>query len=441
MLVRDDRGVAWTVGDRTSATALFAAMESYFTFRSDSLELLEALLAADAEVPAAQVLTGYLLLFARSAEKRPAAGAALAAARDLSHAATARERLHIDALSAWFEGDVLGAQRRWDAILTETPHDLLALRVQHMNAMFLGRPDYLRALGARALGAWSDAVPGAGYVYGMACMGFEETRDFARAEDLGRRGHALEPDDLWCVHSVAHVMEAEGRLDEGLAWTARPESYWDNRGPMRHHLWWHEALFLYEAGRLDQALDYYDRRLAPEGQIGYMELSNSAALLLRLEAAGVGCGDRWTALAAACAPMLGDRSLTFGDIHLLLALAGALDSAGLARLKREIEAHADGTGFDAEAARRIAVPVANAMAARLAGDPKAATDSLLAARFDFPRMGGSNAQRDVLDVLLIDCASDAGDVRLARSLLHEYLDLRPGSAPMQAKLATLDKAA
>ncbi|MCY3996928.1 MAG: hypothetical protein OXF07_12375 [Rhodobacter sp.] len=39
--------------------------------------------------------------------------------------------------------------------------------------------------------------------------------------------------------------------------------------------------------------------------------------------------------------------MTFGNIHLLLAMAGALDGTGLARLKREIEAHASGTRFDA----------------------------------------------------------------------------------------------
>ena len=441
MIIRDARDIAWTVGTEASGSALFAAMESYFTFRTDAMDRLDNLLAADPDVPGAHLLKGYLLLFARAAHKRPAAGTALAAAEALAPAATAREQMHIGALKAWLGGDVLGAQRRWDAILTTCPLDLLALRVQHFNAMFLGRPDYLRSIGARALGSWSDTVPGAGFVYGMACMGFEEARDFARAEDLGRRGHMLEPDDLWCVHSVAHVMEAEGRLNEGLAWMERPDTYWEKRGPMRHHLWWHEALFLYEAGQYDQVLDYYDSRLAPQGPIGYMELSNAAALLLRLEAAGVHCGDRWAALAAVCSPMFDDRSLTFSDVHLMFALAGARDGTALARVAREIEAHASGTGFDAEAAGRIAVPVARALTARLAGDPQTATDQLVAARFDFPRMGGSNAQRDVLDVLLIDCASDAGEVQLARRLLHEYLDLRPGSVPMQTKLAALDAAA
>jgi len=45
-------------------------------------------------------------------------------------------------------------------------------------------------------------------------------------------------------------------------------------------------------------------------------------------------------------------------------------------------------------------------------------------------MGGSIAQREMLDILLIDCAVAAGRHRLARRLLSEYRDARPHSVPM-----------
>ena len=287
MQVKDVREVNWTVGSEASASALFGAMDSYFTFRSDAMDRLDALLTEDPEVPAAHVLKGALLLFARSVTTLPAATEALQQAEALAIGANAREKLHIRALRAWLEGDVLGAQQLWEAILTGEPHDLLALRLQHFNAMFLGRPDHLRGIAARNLACWSDDIPGAGFVYGMACMGLEEVGEFGRAERLGRLGAKLEPDDLWCIHSVAHVMEGEGRLTDGLDWMERPDAYWEGRGPMRHHLWWHEALFLYEMGAYERALDYYDGRLAPTGPVNYMELSNAASLLLRLQAAGM----------------------------------------------------------------------------------------------------------------------------------------------------------
>ena len=441
MLVRDPRGVTWTMGAEASADRFFAAMHSYFTFRDDAMDRVDSLLQDDPEVPAGWVLRGYLLLFSRLGSNMPKAAEAHARAEALARTATRAERLHVSAMKAWLDADALGAQRIWDAILTDTPRDLLALRVQHFTAMMLGRSDYMRSLAGRSLADWDDTVPGAGFVYGMACMGLEEAGEYARAEALGRRGAELEPDDLWSVHSVAHVMEAEGRLIEGLNWMERPASFWEGCGPMRHHLWWHEALFIYEAGRYDSALDHYDQRLAPQGVPGYLEMSDCASFLLRLEAAGVDCGGRWDDLAEAGRHMVDDRVLTFNDVHTLFVLAMAEDGTGLRRLTASLAGYAKAKrSFDADAAGRIAVPLAEALAARMAGDPARATDRLLAARFAFPYMGGSNAQRDVLDIYLIDCAIASGDTALSRRLLHEYLDLRPGSVPMQARLSDLEAA-
>ncbi len=429
------------MGAEASADRLFAAMHSYFTFRADAMDRVDSLLRDDPEVPAGWVLRGYLLLYSRLGSDMPAAAEAHARAEALSRTATRAERLHVSALKAWLDADALGAQRMWDAILTDTPRDLLALRVQHFTAMMLGRPDYMRSLAGRSLADWDDTIPGAGFVFGMACMGLEEAGEYARAEALGRRGAELEPDDLWSVHSVAHVMEAEGRLIEGLDWMERPASFWEGRGPMRHHLLWHEALFIYEEGHYDSALDHYDRRLAPQGVPGYLEMSDCASFLLRLEAAGVDCGGRWDDLAKAALYMVDDRILTFNDVHTLFVLAMAEDGAGLRRLSASLAGYAKAKGsFDAEAAGRIAVPLAEALAARMAGDPARATDRLLTARFAFPYMGGSKAQRDVLDIYLIDCAIASGDTALSRRLLHEYLDLRPGSVPMQARLSDLEAA-
>jgi hypothetical protein len=441
MRIADVRGVTWTVGTERTADALFAAMISYFTFRKDAMTRLDDLLREDPEVPAGYVLKGALLMFSRSAQNVPAALDALEKAEALLALATDRERLHALALRKWIEGDVLSAQNVWDAILADEPHDLLALRFQHFNAMFLGRPDHLRALASRALADWNDDIPGAGFVYGMGCMGLEEAGEFARAERLGRRGADLEPEDLWCVHSVAHVMEAQGRLKEGLAWMVRPDSFWDGRGPMRHHLWWHEALFLYEAGDCEATLAYYDSRLATAEKLNYMELSNAASLLLRLEAAGTDCGARWDALASGSREMISDRSLAFTDVHALIAFSMAEDGEALRSMAEAVVSHASkGRGYNAECSALLVRPFAEAVTARRSGEAAKATDILLGARFEFSRMGGSNAQRDVLEIYLIDCAISAGKSKVARRLLNQYLDVRPESVPMRSRLAELDTA-
>ena len=438
MRYTDPRGVEWTASSEASAVLLTTAMTRYFTFRADALDAVDATLAADPDCPMGWVLRGYLLLLARKAELLEFAQDALRRAEALSAAATLRERLHMDALRAWCKARTMDAQRIWDKILEVTPHDLLALRVQHFHALFLGKPGHLARRAERTLKDWSDGIPGAGFALSTACMGLEEVDVFDEAERVGRRAAELEPDDLWALHSVAHVFEAEGRLDEGIAWMALPAAYWDGRGAMRHHLQWHEALFLYESGALEHTLDYYDTHLSPQESIGYLEMSNCAALLCRLEAAGLPCGERWDGLARKTEPLMMSRGLTFSDIHALIVFALAGEGEHLARLSASIAGYTAATDtYDSQAANAIAVPVSKALGAAQAGDAARAVETLRAAKPEFVRMGGSNAQRDLLDILLVDLARKAGKTDLALEEAERYLDVRPHSVPMRARYREL----
>jgi len=55
--------------------------------------------------------------------------------------------------------------------------------------------------------------------------------------------------------------------------------------------------------------------------------------------------------------------------------------------------------------------------------------TLLPIRFDLWQIGGSYAQRDVVDWTLIEAALRAGQRDVALSLAHERLASRPRSAP------------
>ena len=427
---RDIRGISWTAASEVVAEEMFTAIEHFLTYQADTMDRLDAILEADPECPSAWILKGFLFLGARSLSQRPMA--LNAHARAVLQSANRREKLHAEALKAWANGDLRRAQLTFDSIATEYPHDLLALRLQHINAIFFGRPDVLRTSVTRGLSDWDDTIPGAGIVYGMVCMGLEEAGEYDRAERIGKRGAELEPNDLWSIHSVAHVLEAQGRLDDGIKWMQRPDGYWDGRNASRHHLWWHEALFMFDAADYSRTLAYYDDRLAPGKALpGYLEMSNCSSLLFRLDVAGQDCGDRWAELVKSCRHLAEDRALTFSDVHIIVALTMAKEGTALNQLARDLSAYSNsGATFDQKASSKLSVPLAKAMASRMSGDAQTATDILLDARFDFQYMGGSIAQREMLDILLIDFAVTAGRRRLARRLLSEYRDARPHSEPM-----------
>ena len=63
------------------------------------------------------------------------------------------------------------------------------------------------------------------------------------------------------------------------------------------------------------------------------------------------------------------------------------------------------------------------------GDYAQAVELLLQVRFDLWQIGGSHAQRDVVNWTLTEAAIRAGQRDVALSFAHERLGTRPRSAP------------
>ena len=131
----------------------------------------------------------------------------------------------------------------------------------------------------------------------MYAYALEECGAYADAERWGRQAVERNPGDLWAIHSVAHVLEMQGRSAEGVKWLDYTPQQWADKNPFKAHVWWHAALFFLGQGDYDRALDLYDRALCSVNSETYIDVSNQAALLKRLQFSGVDIGDRWDALA------------------------------------------------------------------------------------------------------------------------------------------------
>ena len=79
----------------------------------------------------------------------------------------------------------------------------------------------------------------------------------------------------------------------------------------------------------------------------------------------------------------------------------------------------------ADVYRMAGVPAIEALLAFHRGAYAKTVELLLAARFELWRIGGSHAQRDVVDWTLTEAAIRAGGRDIALSLTHERLAARP----------------
>ena len=82
----------------------------------------------------------------------------------------------------------------------------------------------------------------------MYAFGLEETGDYARAEEVGRRAVELNARDAWASHAVAHVMEMQARLDEGISWLETTSRSWARDNGFAYHNHWHLALYHLDLG-------------------------------------------------------------------------------------------------------------------------------------------------------------------------------------------------
>jgi tetratricopeptide (TPR) repeat protein len=358
---------------------------------------LAAARAAREEAPAfvaARQLEAWLLLCSRDRRDMAAARAAHRAARRLPM--NLRERGHAAALNAILARDIAGLMRHLETIEALAPLDVVAFTVANTYDLFLGDTAAPARRTARAFARWAPGMPGYHAILSMHAFALEERGEYGRAEEAARCALEDEPLDLRAHHAVAHVHEMRGQPDAGIRWMGERAAFWNEPGRASTHHWWHLALFHLQRGDPVHALRIYDRRIASTRTLA--GLIDASALLWRLELDGAAPGARWQALAEAWAPRATDANCAFNDVHAMMAFAGAGRgdlAAALLSAQAQLAARPGPLGA---MARLTGAPACRALLAYGQGDYAGAERMLRALPPVAHRIGGSQAQRDVLEL-------------------------------------------
>lgn len=431
----DTWGLAVSATNGDAIKHLNATFDGYLGFRADVGERLKKTLAADPGCALALCLRGYFMLLMMVRGLVPRAREALAAAHAVP-GLTDREQSHVKALAAWCDGDIGEALRQWEAILTAHPLDILALKLAHFWHFYLGDARGMLNSVSKALAGWDERVPGYGYVLGLQAFGLEETGDYATAERTGRRAIELNPADIWATHAVAHVMEMQDRPQDGVRWIESRTADFAGCNNFRFHVWWHRCLFHLALGDHDRVLELYDREVRAESTSEYLDICNAVSLLWRLEDAGVATGRRWDEVAAQAATRIDDHLLAFVDAHYTMALAAAGPAPALDAMLMSVRTcAARGDTTEARVMAEVGATICDAAAAHRRRDWARVIELLLPARTAIVRIGGSHAQRDMFEQMLISACLAGGHQTTARELLAERLRHRPNNQWAKARLA------
>ena len=423
-MTKDAQGHELTGASAQAAALYDSGVHAFNIVCGDALGLYAAAIQTSPAFPMAHLAKAWAFSLARDPALSPKARAAIDAAAGLPM--NAREHAHLTALNHAARGDLHAAVLTLDCHLMAYPFDTVAHQVALLLDLVQGRVRWMRDRTARALRLWSKDTPGYPALLALHAFGLEENGDYARAEEGSRAALELEPMLHWGHHTVSHVMEMTGRPEDGLGWMQAREAYWATEEHVNQaHLWWHRALFHIELGQYDAALALYDGPIrATQRPVG-VSLTNASALLWRLDTIGRDVGDRWADVLTSWDGHADSQHSVFNDMHAAMAELRSGQEALTEQRLTAMRAMAASGLPGAEVYRAAGVPSIEALLAFHRGDYAKTVELLLAARFELWRIGGSHAQRDVVDWTLTEAAIRAGTRDTAMSLTHERLAARP----------------
>jgi tetratricopeptide (TPR) repeat protein len=426
---QDARGVPTSCSNRATLDLYEQALAEYQSYTGDLFATIDAALKHSPDF-----ILGHLFKAVAAmtmTEQRFVADARTSvetAKTFLSHA-NSRERSLVTAAAILVDGDWDAACAAFDRVLVEYPRDAFAIQSAHLMDFYRGDSLNLRNRVTRVLPHWTADLPGYSYILGMQAFGLEECNQYPEAEDVGRRALEMQPKDAWAVHAVTHVMEMQGRIDDGIQWLELRKNDWAPNNGFAFHNWWHLALFYLDRGMFKEVLSTLDTEIHPAPPDFILQLLDATSLLWRLHLEGASIGDRAQAVADNWGKRLhAERGFyAFNDMHALMAFVLASREREAEYLMEGLESTAQhGSGINLMMTRDVGLPLCRGIRAFGQGRYNESIAWIEPVRDIAHRFGGSHAQRDVVTLTLIEAAIRSGRRELAEHYIAERTVLRSG---------------
>ena len=346
-----------------------------------------------------------------------------AARRAARRRADDRERSFVEVVGARVKDAPGAGARALMAHIAEHPRDVLAVSAAVPTIAFSGVTDVQQE-------AW-ELVEGLAPAYGdhwwyISLLAFtrQDQSRFEEAGLLAESALSCEPSSGHAVHANTHVFYEAGQHEVGLAWLDHWVSASGRGASHRAHFSWHAALHELALGDVEAVRRRYYSQLAPPVVTGVRALIDSASLLWRWRVMMSGIDSRdvpplATVLDHVDAGMLTAPTTPFVALHSAIAHAGVGDVAALNALAKHCRQSRN------PAMRATVTAICDALGAVVEERYGDAAVVLTDAMPGLSRLGGSAAQREVLEETLLMCLVRGEQVERARRLLDGRLERRP----------------
>ena len=410
-LMSDCYGLPITTHSREALAWYNRGVRGLLGFRQDAPECFLKALALDPELKMAKSHLGMCYFMEESAPMIAKAQECFKQSCAGLENVSDRERDVLETVLAWAQGKGRAAMERMLAAIKARPREASLIQRLYFIYFMQGSADKMRDLVAEALPHYDDDS----YILGMYSFALEETRDFARALEIGNKARALNAEDIWTVHALAHAYYETGAFGQGTQLLTEAMPQCEGLGSFRTHIAWHLAVLLWEQGQYRKALGLYHDRFPDPAVLEPPNFVDAVTLLWRLNLTGQPTPKEWEALTPSLEQMRTLPTYLFNQMHVVLGLAGAkkIDSAQAYLDNLRARVKPDRPGVLGE----VGLPLAEGLLAYAKGDYARTVDCLLPIKDRIVNIGGSHAQRAVFADILIDACLRSGAYDAAIDLL------------------------
>ncbi|MCW8084264.1 tetratricopeptide repeat protein [Sabulicella glaciei] len=422
----DRRGLPLSTTSDRAAERYREGVDLLLSAWAGAAEVLGKAIAADPGFALAHAARARL--HAVRAEPAQARASIARAAELVRERGTEREGSHVETLSLAINGQSRRALDHALAHLDSWPRDALILSLP-LGAFglyaFSGMADHDQAR--------VDLCERHAPHYAADDWWFLTYRGWSHAENgavgqgraLVQRGFDLRKENANAAHALSHAMHEAGAGEEAERLIAEWLPSYDRSGTLHGHIAWHAALAALDRGDTERALGLYGQHVRPAVSAGLPinVVTDTASFLWRMQAYGHAVPEGlWQEAAAYAKPAFAQAGLAFADAHMAILEAATGDRDAVERrvaaLMGLIEAGSYAAGPVVPAICRAALAFAD-------GDYAGCARILEPVAAEVARIGGSGAQREMLEEMLLLAQLRGGEAAKARTLLDRRLHRRP----------------
>jgi tetratricopeptide (TPR) repeat protein len=423
----DRYGLALSTNSSDAADAYREGIDLMLSAWPGAAEAFERAIKADGDFALARGARARVHSFYQQGEA--ARQQATMAREALARRGTEREKSHVETLALAVEGNLPAALTAALGHLEQFPRDAVVMSLL-LGAFglfaFSGMADHDQAR--------QDLCERYAQHYGedwwfLTNYGWSMTENgqVAKGRAMTERAFDLRRNNAYAAHALLHAMFEDGSVDDADQLVTQWIGTYERSGILHGHLLWHQALGALERDDAAKALAIYADVLRPSASTAppLNVMSDGASLLWRLEAYGHDVPKQlWQDTDAYARQYFPKTSLPFVEMHMALLAAATHNGPALEERLRAIEQRlAEGK----LPAGPVVPQICRAMNAFAGEDYAACVRHLDGVLHEVVRIGGSHAQRQIIEDTFIVALIRCGELARARALLDARLHRRPSA--------------